>query len=195
MRLIFVRHGETEENKAKIVQGHKPGKLSAQGLEQARNAAARLKDETIDVIYSSDLDRCVKTTAEIARFHKAEIIYTPEIRERCLGIYEGKRRELLGDLKRESPDFKPENGESLEELSKRAAKFMEKVIAKHKSGTVLISSHGGFIRVAIARLKGMPLEEALKTDLGNTAVCIFEIAKWGNVKEVCMNCSRHLNKP
>jgi len=56
-RLIFVRHGETEENKAKIVQGQKHGKLSEEGLEQAKKVAERLKDEKIDFIYSSDLDR------------------------------------------------------------------------------------------------------------------------------------------
>jgi len=58
MRLILVRHGETEENVAKITQGHMPSKLTKQGIEQAKKLALRLKDEKIDKIFVSDLKRC-----------------------------------------------------------------------------------------------------------------------------------------
>ena len=66
MKLIITRHGETEENKAGIIQGHLPGHLSEAGIEQAKKVAFRLKDEKINFIYSSDLDRAADTAKEIA---------------------------------------------------------------------------------------------------------------------------------
>ncbi len=69
MKLIITRHGETEENRTGIVQGHLPGQLSESGIEQAQKLALRLKGEKIDVIYSSDLDRASDTAKEIAKDH------------------------------------------------------------------------------------------------------------------------------
>ena len=70
MRIILVRHGETEDNKKRIIQGHLPGKLSDKGIEQARKVANRLKNEKVDYIFSSDLDRAKSTAEEIAKFHQ-----------------------------------------------------------------------------------------------------------------------------
>ena len=57
MRLIIVRHGETNENVQKIVQGQKLGSLSERGWKQTKLLAERLKDEKVDIIISSDLER------------------------------------------------------------------------------------------------------------------------------------------
>jgi len=67
MKLIIVRHGETEENKKGIVMGHLPGKLSQEGINQIKKVALRLKDEKIDFIYSSDLTRASDTGLLILR--------------------------------------------------------------------------------------------------------------------------------
>ena len=61
MKLIIVRHGETIENQAKILQGHLPGTLSNKGIEQAKTIALNLKQEKIAAIYSSDLARAADT--------------------------------------------------------------------------------------------------------------------------------------
>ena len=66
--------------------GHNPGKLSSLGIEQARKLAERLKDEKIDVIFSSDLARAADTAKEIAKFHpNIPLELTKDIRERFLG--------------------------------------------------------------------------------------------------------------
>lgn len=70
MRLILVRHGETFENYHKITQGQLNTKLTQKGFEQIKKAAQRLKNEKIDIAFSSDLDRAVNTCDEILRFHK-----------------------------------------------------------------------------------------------------------------------------
>ena len=67
MKLIIARHGETEENKKGILQGHLPGKLTELGIEQSKKLALRLKNEKIDAIYSSDLARASNTAKEIIK--------------------------------------------------------------------------------------------------------------------------------
>lgn len=55
MKLILTRYGRTIKNDKQILQGHMQSRLSAEGIEQARKLARRLKNEEIDIIYSSDL--------------------------------------------------------------------------------------------------------------------------------------------
>jgi len=82
MKLILTRHGETIENQKGIMQGHLPGHLSKQGVEQAKKLALRLKHNEIDAIYSSDLKRAADTAKEIARYHKKiPINFVQELRE------------------------------------------------------------------------------------------------------------------
>lgn len=93
IRLIVIRHGETDENRAGIIQGHLPGKFSSRGIEQAKKAALRLKEEKSDFIYSSDLARAADTAKEIAPFHKAAPVeYVKEPREMNLGEFKGRKR-------------------------------------------------------------------------------------------------------
>ncbi len=63
MKLYIVRHGETDHNINKIIQGHLNTPLNSNGIIQAQKIANRLKDINFDIIYSSDLSRA-KTTAE-----------------------------------------------------------------------------------------------------------------------------------
>jgi broad specificity phosphatase PhoE len=96
MKLILTRHGETEENKLGIMQGHMPGKLSGLGIEQAKRLALRLKEERIDFIYSSDLARASDTAKAIAKYHpNTPIEFVEELRERDLGEFQGKKKVIL----------------------------------------------------------------------------------------------------
>ena len=93
MKLILTRHGETVENKEGILQGWLPGKLTEEGIKQSKLAAQRLKDVKIDIIYTSDLKRCVDTANEIKKFHKnSKFIKEKALRERNLGIFTGKNK-------------------------------------------------------------------------------------------------------
>ncbi len=65
MRIIALRHGETTANRDRITQGQADTDLTENGYEQARQVAFDLKDESFDLIVSSDLKRCTETTAEV----------------------------------------------------------------------------------------------------------------------------------
>lgn len=197
MRLILVRHGETEENVAKINQGHMPGKLTQKGIEQTKKLALRLKDEKIDKIFVSDLKRCVDTAAEIIKFHpKAEVIYEPAVREQNLGIFEGMTH---GSMRKAAEaagidpyELKPEGGESFQELRNRISTFMEQLIKKEHDKTVLIVSHGGPIRQFLLHYLKVPKEKWLEYIHENCAVTILEIDEKGHKIHALM-CVKHLN--
>ena len=126
-RLLLIRHGETVDNVNKIMQGQTPGKLTPNGVEQARELAMRLKQEHIDAFVSSDLKRAVDTCVEIAAPHfdgdraKAldSIMQTPLLRERDWGSFTGR---FIPDLK----DAKwTDDIETTDVMRKRAQAFID----------------------------------------------------------------------
>ena len=65
MRVYIVRHGETQENRDKIMQGQQDTFLNAIGLEQARMVGEALKDAKLGVAFSSDLSRAAKVRTDL----------------------------------------------------------------------------------------------------------------------------------
>ena len=153
MRLIVVRHGETEENARQIVQGHMPGKLSRKGIRQAKAIGLRLRKAKIDVIFSSDLRRTRDTASEIARFHRIPVHYARELRERHSGIFQGKHSSVFTDAVMSSgmlpAAYRPEGGESVIDLRGRVRKFVRILYKDYGDKTVLIVTHGGVARALL----------------------------------------------
>lgn len=195
MKLILTRHGETEENKTGIFQGHLPGKLSLNGMEQARKVAVRLKEEKLDFIYSSDLERAANTAKEIARYHpNTPIEFVEKLRERNLGDLQGKKKsEIYSYLHEGLIPLRPKGGESIEEVYSRAESFLFEILTKHKKDSVLFVCHGGIGKALVAIITGKTYLE-LKTieNLHNTSISIFEIEDNLNYTTLCYNCIKHL---
>lgn len=194
MKLILTRHGETEENTKKIIQGQSiPGTLTERGKQQARKLAQRLQNEHINIIYSSDLGRAANTTKEIVKL-KANIPveYVKDLRERNFGQLEGRRHHEYTASPQEN---QKDSRESLEEMQTRAQSFLHRILHKHKNETVLFVSHGGFNLALIATIHNQSLESIdVSTKQKNTAVSIFEIDEDKNHRVLCMNCVEHLEK-
>lgn len=123
-KLYLVRHGETVDNAAQIMQGQTPGKLNAKGIEQAGEVARKMVNEPIDAFVSSDLYRSIQTCEIIARPHiealsltgnltdeelDAHIVTTPLLRERDWGDFTGK---FIPSLPKDPKDW-PDNIETL----------------------------------------------------------------------------------
>jgi broad specificity phosphatase PhoE len=194
MKLIITRHGETEENLKKIWQGHLPGKLTKKGLEQAKRLANRLRDEKLDVIFSSDLTRASDTAKEIAKFHSEVPIYLVEdLRERFLGELQGQEikeeiRERLYD-----EEFCEKNKiETIKDTELRARRFIERSLEDFTNKNILIIGHRGFNSAIIAYLLEKSWEEIFKKESQNSNVTIFELDDNKKPKLVLMNCTKHL---
>ena len=193
MKLILTRHGQTFENLLGVVQGHLQGKLSPEGRKQIKKLAVRLKNERIDFIYSSDLERAKDTTKEIVKFHQdTPIKYTSLVKERNWGPLQGlpkeEFRKLAYDKKYVEAAAKRGEIESLAHITERASKFLDKLLHEHSSKTVLVVSHGGFAGVLISLISG---KEYTQGQL-NTAVNIFELKEDKNHKILLLNSAEHL---
>ena len=184
MKLILTRHGETEENKLGIMQGHLPGTLSKEGIEQAKKLAVRLKDEKIDAIYCSDLTRAVTTSKEILKYHPhIPVVYLKDLREGDIGSYTGKFKDLL------KPRERPVDFESYDSMKKRAKTVIDIAYKKYPTGTILLIGHGGINKAITSMLLNKNVDE-LETQ-ENTAINIFEITEDGNHLHL-MNSVEHL---
>ena len=197
MKLILVRHGETDSNVQEIVQGQLPVPLNSRGFEQAKKVGLRLKTEKIDVIYSSDLKRAKQTAAEIARFHKIPLIYSVLLRERKFGRLEGMPSEEYKKLRASSGIprhlYRPPGGESYSDVSKRVRGFLSMIKKRHENENVLLVSHGGVLRIFVALLTKKPLKEVFDIEAHkNTAVSVIELRRGSPPKIHYLNSTEHL---
>lgn len=195
MKLIIVRHGQTEENVSKILQGHNHGTLTKNGREQIEKLAGRLKDYDIDYIFSSDLGRTRETAKEIAKYHDVPLEFTRELREKDTGVFTGKHHsELVRDREKKNLPkhrHRPEGGESYMDARERASNFLKKLKESYLDDTVLLVSHGALIRMFISLILDKDPEEAVNMKQRNTAVNAFEITDSGG-KEIALNDVSHL---
>lgn len=136
VRLLLVRHGETVDNAAQIMQGQTQGRLNERGIGQARDLAARLASEHVDAFVSSDLRRAIQTAEIIARPHQARVSTTPLLRERDWGGFTGR---FIPSLKGEEW---PSDIETLEALQERARRFLSLVGSRWPNRTVVAVGHG-----------------------------------------------------
>ena len=134
--LYLIRHGETVDNVAQIMQGQTQGCLTEHGREQAEEVAARLAKEKIDAIVSSDLRRAIQTAEIISTRHGLPVSVTPLLRERDWGSFTGR---YIPDLKDE---VWPEDIESLDCLLERAQRFVEYIMTNYEGQTVVAVGHG-----------------------------------------------------
>jgi len=151
MRLILIRHAETEENRLGIIQGQRPGQLSDLGQRQVAEVARALKDEPVDAIYSSDLQRCIDTAKPLKKLHKkVPFRLTPELREFSYGRLQGLP---LGRIIKLVPKisfvlhFRLPGSESYAQVRSRLIRFLNRLYRAYPKGTVLLVTHGGPIRI------------------------------------------------
>ncbi|EEQ36184.1 putative broad-specificity phosphatase [Clavispora lusitaniae] len=187
VRIFVVRHGKTDYNAKKIMQGHLDIDMNDEGREQSEKAANHLKDIEFDYIVSSDLIRCVNTARAIAQKQKkpfGNFPTTPDLRERNMGPVQGMQ--VQDALEKYGPDFK-NIGEKQEDLVNRVTQVWEqtfkKAVAENHTNTVLCT-HGGVIRAFINHLynvRGYKLAEGMTfEDLRvpfNTSVTMIDLDK------------------
>jgi len=158
LRLLLVRHGETEWNQQMRFQGQTDIPLNAKGLEQAESIARRLQHEPLQAIYSSDLQRAWQTAEVIARYHDLSPIPHADLREMSYGVWEGMTRaeieagewaELFEKYRKDSLRYRPPGAEYPHEIVERAGRVLQHIREQHQPGTVCIVGHGGSLRALL----------------------------------------------
>lgn len=200
----FVRHGETEYNRRRIVQGRKiNSRLNATGRAQAWRLAGRLADVPFGAIYTSTLRRAEETAAAIARRHPGVPRYRlAALDEMSWGIYEGvpARGAVLDAFDAVKAAWRGgafgravEEGESALDVQRRALRAVELITARHAGQTVLVVTHGRFLRVLIASLlEDYGLERMHEVAHANTAVNHLVCRPCGAYEARLLNCTAHL---
>lgn len=134
--LYLVRHGETKENVAKIMQGQRQGELTPTGIAQMEELAVSLSEIHFDSIISSDLQRAYDSAQILSHQWKQPVQTTPLLRERDWGDFTGR---FIPDLKGLPL---PDNVEEMEDLLNRAKSFLEWAKTNHQDKTILAVGHG-----------------------------------------------------
>jgi probable phosphoglycerate mutase len=167
MRLILARHGETGYNRKRMMQPSDKPVLTGLGIKQSKKLAEYLSHEGIDVIFCSPATRARQTLEHIREKVDVPVFFEPLVEERNPGAWAGKPVDDFIACRRsqnlKSYEFKPEGGESLGDVRRRARLFWEKVRGRHADETVLLVSHSRFNGLFMGFLLGMPLEQSSET--------------------------------
>lgn len=206
-KIIIVRHGETQYNVERRLQGWIDIPLNENGHIQAKKVAERLSRESINAIYSSDHLRAFVTASHISLPHHLKPKKSRSLREDNMGIFEGwqweqekdKHKQKLWEERikaRERGDlnWKPEGGESIVEHTKRVKKFLNQLETKHKNETILIVSHGGTINRIIEIYGFKPITAEYLRFL-NTSVTVISKIKNGYRLEMLNDIAHIYNTP
>jgi broad specificity phosphatase PhoE len=182
-RLLLVRHGTTVWNAEGRLQGHTDVPLSAEGVEQARLIAERLRDEKVEAVWTSDLSRARSTAEAIAEVHGLPVHATPALRETMLGVWEGlTEAEIVarGDeehwrkYRRDPMNHRPPNSESLEKVWERLVDVEEALRREHSEGNVVVIGHGGSLGVLLCDALDAPHSSRNRFYLDNAGLSIIE---------------------
>ena len=157
MNIWITRHGQTDYNKARIMQGRHDIPLNKTGIRQAENARKLIKNISFDAVYSSPLIRAVSTAAILGGIPESDVIKDERIIETNFGKYEARNYNKLGPTMTLFWTFPelfspPEGVESIPSMIRRSRDFMCELESKDYKN-VLIVCHGGIIRVLCGYLE------------------------------------------
>jgi len=201
-KIWMLRHGETDWNIQRRIQGWKGTGLNAMGFAQAKAAALRLKGVKFDLILSSDLKRCLQTAHAVADPRKMAVHTLPEARERCFGEWEGKtighilKTAKLSAEHRRDPflGITPKGGETMPVFMARMKRMLTVIEQRFAGKSILLVTHGGPVRLAAAAVLGVPWKKYhLLGRPGNTSVSLF-MSQGGTRWLEFYNDQNHLHK-
>lgn len=150
-QLLLARHGETDWNLDRRVQGHTDVPLNETGISQARALAVGLAAEPLVAVFSSDLVRASDTAAAVAALHGLPVTVDPNLREKNFGSWEGLTDTEIGERFPEAKRGFWGDGETTEAVAERAVAAVERIRLRYPEGLLLIVSHGGPLRALLAR--------------------------------------------
>lgn len=191
VRLVLVRHGESQWNEAGILQGHQGPGLTARGRLQAGAVARLLVRDHPDVagIARSDLPRVVETAAPTEGLLDVPVRVDERLRELDVGAWTGKTRQQVAESDPDrlaawtrGDDIAAGGGETFGDLRARVTSALADLVQAVADGTgehpvtVLVFTHGGPIRVAVAAALGLPAGGHRRLEsVANAACTILDV--------------------
>ncbi|MEY4980514.1 MAG: hypothetical protein RLZZ352_2784 [Pseudomonadota bacterium] len=176
--ILALRHGETAWNQDTRIQGHTDIDLNDTGHWQAEQLATALREEPLQAIYSSDLQRAHHTAEAIAKPHGLRVQTHTGLRERHFGSLEGKTWADIENQHPEAallwrarvPDWAPPEGESLRVLRQRILDTLHHLASHHLGQHIAIVAHGGVLDILYRAATGLELQAPRSWQLKNAAI-------------------------
>ncbi|MDG1486575.1 MAG: histidine phosphatase family protein [SAR324 cluster bacterium] len=176
--IILIRHGETEWNSQKRMQGHSNSDLSEVGREQIQALGELMKNVSFDHIYSSDSLRARQTAEAITQYSGHTLQFDQRIREKNLGVFEGltsteakeRHPEVYRLFKTAGANYVIDEGESTQQLLERALEFIEEIRLRHPQERVVMVTHGGVVRVLMKYALGLSIDSPTRFIIKNTGI-------------------------
>lgn len=172
MKLYVLRHGETNENITKVMQGNMETYLNETGKAQAMSVRDKVKEAGIDLVISSPKIRALETARLAAP--EVDIIEDERLLSRNHGEFEGMTRDQINlheywNIKK---NVQYERAETVGELFNRISSLLNDILEKYNDKTVMIVTHSGITRVLYYYFNGFP-EDGDLTEYESTN-CSFE---------------------
>lgn len=185
MELYIVRHGETDWNKEKRIQGRADIQMNEAGRLQVENLAKTLSDIKFDQVYASPLKRAIETALVVSGKEKVKI--DERLIEIDFGQLEGvvykdidkkNPKEVEGELLQirnffiDPEKYTPVNGETYASLLERVGTFLEEIKEEYKEGNkkILLVSHATCIHAMLTYVRKSPLKNMWESKVGNCSV-------------------------
>ena len=176
--IILIRHGETEWNSQKRMQGHSNSDLSEVGRGQIQALGELMKNVSFDYIYSSDSLRARQTAEAITQYSGHTLQFDQRIREKNLGVFEGltsteakeRHPEIYRLFKTAGANYVIDEGESTQQLLERALEFIEEIRLRHPQERVVMVTHGGVVRVLMKHALGLSIDAPTRFIIKNTGI-------------------------
>lgn len=191
--IFLVRHGEVAGNSGKVrtFAGARDLELTPRGVLQAQRIAERLKNERIDAVYASTLQRAWRTADGIAALHDLPVTRDAGFNEVDYGDWEGLSEAQISDdyadlwrARVADPwSIAPPGGESYRMLWERLDGAWNRVLSAHRDQNVALVGHNGSIRVLLCQLLGAPPANARRLQIGNCSLTKISIGEMPNSPE------------
>ena len=171
MQIYLIRHGETDYNKSRRIQGQCDIELNNCGRELAKITAQALKDVPFDLVFTSPLKRAKETAEIIVGDRQIPVIEDVRIREISFGEYEGlccdprnyniPDKDFLNFFNDTVHYHVPPKGESLKQVIDRTENFFKELVGKEEFAdkTILVSTHGCALKAMLASINHTPIAQ------------------------------------
>ena len=206
MLLYLIRHGETDWNKSRRLQGQTDIPLNDFGRHLALETAPALKDIPFDLAFTSPLSRAYETAELVLGDRNIPIIKDERIKEMCFGSYEGLKCKGP-DMEIPDPEFDnffhapdkyhaPSDGESFLEFSDRLRNFLDDLLHNedYKEKTILISTHGAALCGILRLIKGYGLSDFWGSGVHKNCALTKILVENGHIEILAENITYYKDK-
>ena len=186
MKIILVRHGQTEWNVKNMLQGQTDIELNENGKNQTIETAQKLLNVNIDEIYVSPLKRTMDTAKEINKTRNLNMIIDKRLIERGFGDFEGKSGVELKKYWDVQTNISEHNDEPIKDLFSRGYSLLKEIGKKYKDTdkTILIVTHNG-VNLAITSILSGFTQNIFDYNLKPCEYRIFENIDFQKMEELC----------